>query len=102
MMEEGIMDHGLTETAATPPSWLARLAGAVSGAAAEIRAALSRTAMNRRVLQRLSTLSARELKDIGLTPQDMADACLPGTGDAIDLLVNRRDERRHARMAQRW
>lgn len=81
--------------------WLARMAGPVLTVAAEVRAGLTRAAMNRRVLQRLSTLSDRELKDIGLTRQDVADACVPGTGDAIHLLVGRRDERRHARAAVR-
>ncbi|KAA0124927.1 DUF1127 domain-containing protein [Methylobacterium sp. P1-11] len=105
------MTQCLTETAALeariesrirPRSgWLARTAGPVLAVAAEVRAGLSRAAMNRRVLQRLSTLSDRELKDIGLTPQDVADACVPGTGDAIHLLVGRRDERRHARAAVR-
>ena len=97
------MDHCLSETATARPSWLAKVAGTVADVAAEIRAGLSRAAMNRRVLQRLSTLSDRELKDIGLTRQDVADACVPSTGDAIDLLVGRRDERRHARTtARRW
>jgi uncharacterized protein YjiS (DUF1127 family) len=103
-MEEGIMDHCLSETTGTARTpRLARAAAICVGLAAEIRAGLSRAAMNRRVLQRLSTLSERELKDIGLTPQDVADACGPGTGDAIDMLVGRRDERRHARAtARRW
>ena len=101
------MTQCLTETAALETrirsrirsrgGWLARMAGPVLTVAAEVRAGLSRAAMNRRVLQRLSTLSDRELKDIGLTRQDVADACVPGAGDAIHLLVGRRDERRHAR-----
>ncbi|KQS61636.1 hypothetical protein ASG32_13055 [Methylobacterium sp. Leaf361] len=105
------MTQCLTETAALETrigsrirsrgGWLARMAGPVLTVAAEVRAGLSRAAMNRRVLQRLSTLSDRELKDIGLTRQDVADACVPGTGDAIHLLVGRRDERRHARAAVR-
>ena len=97
------MDHCLSETAAARSSWIARAVRTVAEAAAEIRAGLSRAAMNRRVLQRLSTLTDRELKDIGLTRQDVADAGVPHAGDAIDLLVGRRDERRHARAtARRW
>ncbi|QGY04624.1 DUF1127 domain-containing protein [Methylobacterium mesophilicum SR1.6/6] len=96
------MDQCLSETAGTRPPWIARLAAHAAAFGAAVRAGLSRAAMNRRVLQRLSTLSERELKDIGLTPQDVADACAPGTGDAIDLLVGRRDERRHARAAWHW
>ncbi|MCJ2054479.1 DUF1127 domain-containing protein [Methylobacterium sp. J-070] len=99
------MDRCLTETAGaevrTP--WIARAAARVAAFGAELRADLSRAAMNRRVLQRLSSLSARELKDIGLTPQDVADAGVPNGDDAIALLVGRRDERRHARAgARRW
>ncbi|MEE7489498.1 DUF1127 domain-containing protein [Methylobacterium oryzae CBMB20] len=91
-----------TESRIRPRSgWLARTVGSVLAVGAEVRAGLSRAAMNRRVLQRLSTLSDRELKDIGLTPQDVADACVPGTSDAIHLLVGRRDERRRARTAVR-
>lgn len=105
------MTQCLTETAALETrirsrirsrgGWLARMAGPVLTVAAEVRAGLTRAAMNRRVLQRLSTLSDRELKDIGLTRQDVADACVPGTVDAIHLLVGRRDERRHARAVVR-
>ena len=98
------MDHCLPETAhpAGRPSWIARAVRAIAEAAAEVRAGLSRAAMNRRVLHRLSTLSERELKDIGLTPQDVADAAVPGPRDATDLLIGRRDERRRARGAGRW
>lgn len=99
------MDHCLSETAGggARPGWIARSAGAAAAAIAEVRAGLSRAAMNRRVLQRLSTLSARELKDIGLTPQDVADAQAPWTSDAIHLLVGRRDARRRAhRSTRRW
>lgn len=97
------MDQSLSETAGAGirTSWIARAARAFAEAAGAIRADLARAAMNRRVLQRLAMLSARELRDIGLTPQDVADACGPGTADAIDLLVGRRDERRRARMAAR-
>ncbi|AIQ90205.1 hypothetical protein A3862_20645 [Methylobacterium sp. XJLW] len=99
------MNPCMTETATLEARTgrLARMAGTVLALAAEIRAGLSRAAMNRRVLQRLSTLSDRELKDIGLTRQDVADACVPGTGDAIHRLIGRRDERRQARgAARRW
>jgi uncharacterized protein YjiS (DUF1127 family) len=105
-MEEGIMDQCLSETAKVQTPWITRAATLFAAWAAkwaaEVRAGLSRAAMNRRVLQRLSTLSERELKDIGLTPQDVADACAPGASDAIHLLVGRRDERRTARAARRW
>ncbi|MCJ2121589.1 DUF1127 domain-containing protein [Methylobacterium sp. J-077] len=98
------MDQCLPETAhaAGRPSWLARSVRAIAEAAAEVRAGLSRAAMNRRVLHRLSTLSERELKDIGLTPQDVADAAVPGRHDAIDLLVRRRDSRRRTRGVGGW
>jgi uncharacterized protein YjiS (DUF1127 family) len=100
-MEEGIMDHCLSETAraGTRTPWIARATGMIVAGAAELRAALSRAAMNRRVLHRLSMLSERELKDIGLTPQDVADAGVPGTHDAIRLLIGRRAERRQGRAA---
>jgi uncharacterized protein YjiS (DUF1127 family) len=103
-MEDRAMDQCLTETArtGTPPSWIARIVGAITEAAAEVRAELSRAAMNRRVLHRLSTLSERELKDIGLTPQDVADAAVPGLRDATDLLIGRREARRRARAARTW
>ena len=96
------MDQCLSETAKAQTSWITRAATLFAAWAAEVRAGLSRAAMNRRVLQRLSTLSERELKDIGLTSQDVADACAPGASDAIHLLVGRRDERRTARAARRW
>lgn len=92
------MDQCQSGIADTRLPWIARV---VVRFAAEVRAGLSRAAMNRRVLQQISTLSERELKDIGLTRQDVADACAPGTGDAIHLLVGRRDARRHARAAAR-
>ncbi|MGH1574121.1 DUF1127 domain-containing protein [Methylobacterium sp. P31] len=99
------MDQCVSDTAGSRArtGWIARSAGALAAAIAEVRDGLSRAAMNRRVLQRLSTLSARELKDIGLTPQDVADAHAPRTGDAIHLLIGRRDARRRARRAtRRW
>lgn len=96
------MDQCLTQSAAARPTWIARAARAIAEACAEIRADLSRAAMNRRVLHRLSTLSERELKDIGLSHRDVADAFGLGIGDAIDLLNGRRDERRSARATRRW
>ncbi|MCJ2064592.1 DUF1127 domain-containing protein [Methylobacterium sp. J-088] len=71
------MDQCLTQSAAARPTWIARAARAIAEASAEIRAGLSRAAMNRRVMHRLSTLSERELKDIGLSRQDVADALEP-------------------------
>lgn len=96
------MDQCVSQTAAARTPWIARVARSIAEAAAEIRAGLSRAAMNRRVLHRLSALSDRELKDIGLSRQDVADACGPSVSDAIDLLNGRRDERRQARATRRW
>ena len=60
---------------------------------------LSRHARDRRVLRRLSTMSDRELQDIGLTRGDVVDAAsLPRNDDASLLLVRRRDERRGNRL----
>ncbi|MDP4002889.1 DUF1127 domain-containing protein [Methylobacterium sp. NEAU K] len=94
------MEHCRPETAGAEgrPPWIARTLRVVAAAAAEVGAGLSRAAMDRRVLHRLSMLSERELKDIGLTPQDVADAAVRGTGDAADLLIDRRDARRRARV----
>jgi uncharacterized protein YjiS (DUF1127 family) len=58
---------------------------------------VSRRAMNRRVLQQLSAMSERDLRDIGLVPQDVEDACLPENGDASLFLIARRGERRGSR-----
>lgn len=96
------MDQCLSRSPATRTPWLAQAARAIAAAVAEIRAGLSRGAMNRRVLQRLSTLSERELKDIGLSRHDVADAWDPGVVDAIHLLNGRREERRQARATRRW
>ncbi|WCS27347.1 DUF1127 domain-containing protein [Methylobacterium sp. NMS14P] len=101
LIETGDLEARISTRPGSRSGWLARMAKSVLAVAASARAGLSRTAMNRRVLQRLSTLSDRELRDIGLTPQDVADACVPGTGDAIHLLVGRRDERRRVRAAVR-
>ena len=60
-------------------------------------AGLSRQAQNRRVLHRLSAMSDRELRDIGLVRQDVVDAALPGNGDASHLLLARREERHGGR-----
>lgn len=95
------MDQCLSQPATKRP-WIARATRAIAGAAAGIRVGLSRAAMNRRVLHRLSMLSERELKDIGLSRQDVADACSPGAFDVIDLLNGRRAERRQARVTRRW
>lgn len=69
----------------------------VSGWWQAAAAGLSRQAQNRRVLQSLSVMSDRELRDIGLVRQDVMDAALPGHGDASLLLVARRGERRGGR-----
>ena len=64
---------------------------------ARLREDLTRPAINRRVVHRLSVLSDRELKDIGLVRQDVFDASLPENGDATCFLLRRRDEARHRR-----
>jgi len=96
------MDQCLSQDATPRAPWITRTTRSLAEAVAEIRAGLSRAAMNRRVLQRISMLSERELKDIGLSRQDVADACGPGVSDAIELLNGRRDERRQARATRRW
>jgi len=81
--------------------FLQAVAHLASGILARIAAGLSRQAINRRVLRQLSAMSERELKDIGLVRQDVADAfVLSGTGDASLFLVARRDERRAGRRAR--
>lgn len=78
-----------------------RAVAAVKGLAKHIAEGLSRDALNRRVLYRLSVLSDRELGDIGLTRYDVMDAVsLGGGGDASHFLVSRRDERRSTRHAR--
>ncbi|KQP61547.1 MULTISPECIES: DUF1127 domain-containing protein [unclassified Methylobacterium] len=81
------------------PSALAAARHLATRAVAHIARTLSRQAMNRRVLRQLSAMSERELKDIGLVRQDVADASC-GEGDASVLLVARRDERRSVRRAR--
>ena len=72
-----------------------------SGILSRIAAGLSRQAINRRVMRQLSAMSERELKDIGLVRQDVADASLlSGIGDASVFLVARRDERCAGRRAR--
>ncbi|GJD38197.1 MULTISPECIES: DUF1127 domain-containing protein [Methylobacterium] len=63
---------------------------------AKAAAELSRQAINRRVLHKLSVMTDRELKDIGLIRQDVTDAGA-GPADASQFLISRRDERREAR-----
>lgn len=77
------------------PSMFARLRDRIMTVA--IRADLGGTARNRRVLHRLSSLSDRELKDIGLWRQDVYDAGLIENGDASHFLIERREARRSAR-----
>ena len=64
--------------------------------AARVSSDLSRPALNDRVLHRLSTLSDRDLRDIGLDRSDLVDAALPENGDATRFLVARRDARHQA------
>ncbi|NEU11995.1 DUF1127 domain-containing protein [Methylobacterium sp. BTF04] len=70
----------------------------VRSVVAQAAAGLSRQAINRRVLSQLDGMSDRELKDIGLIRQDVADAAqLSPEQDASCLLIARRDERRGSR-----
>ncbi len=94
---------GLTEPAPRPTGHdpaLRRLAAhaarLAAGLAAGIAEGLSRRAVNGRVLRKLSVMTERELKDIGLVRQDVADAGASGE-DASLFLLARRDERRAAR-----
>lgn len=64
-----------------------------------LAAELSRQAINRRVLRKLSVMTDRELKDIGLIRQDVMDAGAV-EADASQFLLVRQDERREARRTQ--
>ncbi len=75
------------------PFFAARIVAAIRRMTARIDECLSRPALNRRVLYRLSVLSERELADIGLTRADVVEAAMPENGDATHFLVRRRDER---------
>jgi hypothetical protein len=70
-----------------------RSGGVVGAALAWLGHEFGRVATNRRVLHRLSVMSDRELRDIGLIRQDLQDADLPGV-DAVAFLRERRDARR--------
>lgn len=75
-----------------------RIVAVWTGLARRIAEGLSREALNRRVLYRLSVLSDRELGDIGLSRYDVMDAASLGTGnDATHFLMRRRDDRQNAR-----
>jgi uncharacterized protein YjiS (DUF1127 family) len=101
-----IMDWITTPTA-TPAAGNARGAIAsakarLSGVLAAAAAAVSRAAINRRVVRRLSVMSDRELRDIGLVRQDVLDSeILLLDGDASNFLIDRRNERRAARRVPR-
>ena len=73
-----------------------RFARFAHGLLSKAAAGLSRQAINRRVLRKLSVMSDRELKDIGLIRQDVSDAGA-SEADASQFLMSRRDERRQAR-----
>jgi uncharacterized protein YjiS (DUF1127 family) len=95
-LKAGPVTAGRTLTAvAALRAWLsAGLAAAASG--------ISRAAINRRVVRQLSAMSDRELRDIGLSRQDVLDAgILLVEGDASDFLVDRRNERRASRSVPR-
>lgn len=73
--------------------------GAIFAAAAS---GISRSAINRRVVRQLSVMSDRELRDIGLSRQDVLDSeILPLEGDASCFLIGRRNERRAGRRVPR-
>ena len=86
---------------ARSPSRIARMLERLGAAFVALQADLGGPARNRRVLHRLSTLSDRELKDIGLWRQDVRDAGLLENGDAARFLTERREARRAARSAFR-
>ena len=69
-------------------------------AASVLRRALSwpaRVGAARRTMSQLARMSEYELRDIGLTRQDVADAtALPLDADPSTLLVRRRAAREHA------
>ncbi|MCJ2083101.1 DUF1127 domain-containing protein [Methylobacterium sp. J-090] len=80
-----------------PFTRLRRARGYVVTLLASVASGLSRAAINARVLRQLGAMSERELKDIGLVRQDLADAiALRLDGDATNLLLARRDERKAA------
>ena len=65
---------------------------------ARVASGLARHAENRRLLRDLGAMSDRELRDIGLTRQDAADAGqLHPAEDVSGLIVARQAERRAAR-----
>ncbi len=72
------------------PAWL-------MGWLARLRADLTRPAMDLRILHRLSTLSDRELRGIGLVRADIHDARRAEAGDVSAFLIVRRDARRELR-----
>lgn len=88
-----------SRTALPPrPTLLDRARGHASAVLAAVAAGLSRAALNARVLRQLGAMSERDLKDIGLVRQDIFDAAaLPRDGDATNLLLARRAERKAAR-----
>ena len=93
-MTSGTADSGAGGVEGAAPRlrrrWLADLA-------AWLRADLSRPAMDQRILHRLSALTDRELRGIGLVRRDIHDAGLPDTGDVSTFLIDRRDARRALR-----
>lgn len=70
---------------------------AIHGAAGALRRALSwpaRVGAARRTMSQLARMSEYELRDIGLSPQDLSDAsALPLDADPSALLVRRRAAR---------
>ncbi|MDP4025301.1 DUF1127 domain-containing protein [Methylobacterium sp. NEAU 140] len=100
MQASGCEDLGQARNAR---SSVRRGLGFIAAALARLADDLGRPARDRRVLHRLSTLSDRELRDIGLWRQDLSDAVLPENGSVSAFLIDRREARRAARNAmRRW
>lgn len=93
--------HAATRSARRTGRVRASLRALTVAAAAQVRFDLSRRAMNVRVLHRLSMMSDRELKGIGLVRRDVVDAALPPCDDAVHLLLERRETRRIMRWIHR-
>lgn len=71
-----------------------RLRRTVQRVANELHEEFGRSAMNRRILHRLSSAPRHELASLGLTPNDVQDAAAPGITDAAGFLRAKRALRR--------
>ena len=61
--------------------------------AAGLREEFGRSAMNRRVLHRLTATGEADLARLGLTPRDVREAAAPDVADATAFLMARRAAR---------